>query len=51
MFANFKPLRENPNNPFDFVATINKKNKGITHYIGSCLRKGYNKRLHRGGKG
>ena len=51
MFRIFKPLRGNPNNPFDFVATINKKNKGITHYRGSCLCRGYIDGLHRGYKG
>jgi hypothetical protein len=47
----FKPLRKNPNNLFDSVATKGKRNKGITHNKGFSLCKGYIEGLHRVRKG
>jgi hypothetical protein len=47
----FKPLRRNPSNQFDSVATIRKENKGITHYICFYLDRRYIEGLHRGYKG
>jgi hypothetical protein len=43
MFNNLKPLGTNPSNPFDFVATIKKEKKGITHHKGIQLSKGCNR--------
>ena len=51
MLSIFKPLRTNPNNPFDYVATKGKRKERETQYKGFISYRGYTRGLHRDGKG